>query len=140
MKPAIPDATQFLATVLRDDIMPQLTGFRAGNVGMAAAMLDMVAEQWDGAAARLHAENKVLRALVARCAIHFGQTPPLTPDEEDLRISSLTRENEVLKTHLIDLHAAIEADDSAVAGALNSEIWDFLRSSVESQRISSANF
>lgn len=140
MKPVVPETARFLATMLRDEIVPQLTGTHAGNVGMTAAMLDMVGDIWDGAAARLHAENKALHALVSRCATHFGEAPPPANAGNDLRISALTEVNEALKARLIPLHAALEGEGSEAAAALESEIWAFLRESVEHQRIGSANF
>lgn len=141
MKPAIPAATRFLADMMRNDIVPQLAGFRAGNVGMSAAMLDMIAEEWDVAAARLVTENREMHALLERVASYLGETVPLPPiDPEQLRVSALTETNEKLRARLIALHASIEEDDSGIASTLEAEIWALLRRSVESRRISSANF
>lgn len=140
MKPAVPETTRFLAAMLRDEIVPQLSGAHAGNVGMAAAMLDMVAEHWDGTAARLHSENKALHALVSRCAAHLGEAAPAANAGDDLRISALTTQNEALRTQLIAHHVALENEGSNAAATLEDEIWAFLRDSVEQQRIGSANF
>jgi hypothetical protein len=140
MKPAIPAALTNFAGRLRGDIVPQLTGFHAGNVAMIAAMLDMVAEEWDRAPARLVAENATLRALLARGAalVPGGGTP--LDDDGDLRISALQAMNDRLRTLLIALHGQIEARDDDEARALDAAIWAFLRDSVEQRRISSANF
>lgn len=141
MKPAIPDVLANLAGNLRDDIAPQLTGFRAGNAGMMAAMLDMVTEEWDHAAARLVAENAALRSVLARGATFLsGPAEDAAAGDADLRISALERENERLRARLIELQTAVETDGSAEAAALDAAIWDVLRASVENRRISSANF
>ncbi|WP_066557576.1 hypothetical protein [Croceicoccus bisphenolivorans] len=137
MKPAVPAATRFLAGKLRDDIVPHLTGFRQGNAAMTAAMLDMLADEWDVAASRLHGENAALYALVGKCAAFLGENAPAPLDQSDLRISALTATNEALRAQLIDLHAAIEENE---ATDLDAEIWAFLRGTVESRRVASANF
>ena len=135
MKPSVSAAVANLAALLRDDIAPNLTGFRAGNAGMAAAMFDIVAEEWDRAAARLVAENAAFRALLVR----GGVTGDLG-DDSDLRVSALEACNETLRSLLTDLHAAVELRGDAEAKALDSAIWDALRASVEGRRIASANF
>jgi len=135
MKPSVPAAVANLAALLRDDIAPALTGFRAGNAGMAAAMFDMVAEEWDRAAARLVAENAALRAVLTRGGIEHAPGP-----DADLRVSALEAANEALRERLITLHAAVEQRDDADARSLENAIWDVLRASVENRRIASANF
>lgn len=135
MKPSVSAAVANLAAMLRDDIAPNLTGFRAGNAGMAAAMFDMVAEEWDRAAARLVAENAAFRALLVR----GGERGDLG-DDSDLRVSALEACNEMLRTRLTDLHADVETRSDAESQALDAAIWDALRASVEARRISSANF
>jgi hypothetical protein len=135
MKPSVSAAVANLAALLRDDIAPNLTGFRAGNAAMAAAMFDMVAEEWDRAAARLVAENAAFRALLV-CGGEAGNLG----DDSDLRVSALEACNEKLRARLTDLHAAVELRGDAEASALDAAIWDALRTSVENRRISSANF
>ena len=138
MKPAVPAATRFLAGMLRTDVVPHLTGFRAGNAAMTAAMLDMLADEWDVAASRLHSENAALHALLGKCADFLGEDGPAPLDQSDLRVSALTATNEVLRARLIDLHAAIEENEGGAA--LEDEIWAVLRDTVETRRIASANF
>lgn len=135
MKPAVAKAVASFAGLLRDDIAPELTGFRAGNAGMMAAMFDMVAEEWDRAAARLVAENAAFRALLVR-----GGVAGDLGDDNDLRVSALEVCNETLREKLIALHAAVETRDDAEAKSLEAAIWDALRASVENRRIASANF
>ena len=135
MKPSIPAAVANLAALLRDDIAPNLTGFRAGNAGMMAAMFDMVAEEWDRAAARLVAENGAFRALLV-----LGGVAGDLGDDADLRVSALEATNERLRGLLTDLHAAVELRSDDESRALDAAIWEALRVSVESRRIASANF
>lgn len=135
MKPSIPAAVANLAALLRDDIAPNLTGFRAGNAAMSAAMLDMVAEEWDRAASRLVAENATLRALLVR-----GSVTGDLGDDSDLRVSALEAGNENLRALLTGLHAAVEERSDAEAKSLDDAIWNALRASVENRRIASANF
>jgi len=141
MKPAVSAVAANMAANLRDDIAPQLSGFRAGNAGMMSAMMDMIAEEWDRAAARLVGENADLRRVLARGAAFLGG-PAGQPDmaDQDLRISALERENELLRAQLIELQDAVERDQSADAQAIDEMIWDVLRRSVESRRITAANF
>ncbi len=141
MKPAIPAVLDNLAGILRDDIAPQLTGFRAGNAGMMAAMMDIVTEEWDRAAARLVAENATLRGLLARgTAFLPGPAEDAGAGEADLRVSALERENERLRGRQIALHTAVETSGDPEASALDQAIWDTLRDAVECRRIASANF
>ena len=141
MKPAVSAVAANMAANLRDDIAPQLSGFRAGNAGMMAAMMDMIAEEWDRAAARLVGENADLRRVLARGAAFLGgPAGQLDVADQDLRISALERENELLRAQLIELQAAVEQDQSADAQAIDEMIWDVLRRSVESRRITAANF
>ena len=135
MRPFVPVAAAALAERLRAEILPELTGFRAGNVAMTAAMFDMIGEEWDRAAARLFEENAAIRALLVR----GGVRPPQDTDD-DLRISALDANNDALRQALITLHADIEQRDDADARALEATIWDELRRSVERRKISSANF
>ena len=131
MTPSVPESATFLAAMLRSDILPELTGFRAGNVGMAAAMLDMIAEEWDRTAARLVSENAAFRALL-------GDAP--LAGLPDLRISALEAENDALRRRLIDRHAALENCNDTASELQVARIWDALRASVESRRLAAANF
>lgn len=135
MKPSVSAAVANLAGLLRDDIAPALTGFRANNAAMMAAMFDMVAEEWDRAAARLVAENASFRAVLAR-----GGVAGVPDDDGDLRVSALEAANEDLRARLTELHAAVELREDEEARALDTAIWDALRASVEGRRIASANF
>jgi hypothetical protein len=134
VKPSLPELARDLAARLRTDIVPELGGFRAGNVAMTAAIVDMIGERWDGMAARLFEENAAFRALLSRGGVRVSE------GAMDLRISALEAENDRLRAALIDLHAAVEVRDDADARAIDTAIWAELARSVERRRISAANF
>jgi hypothetical protein len=141
MKPDIPAVLEDVARKLRETILPDLKGFQANMVGMTAAMLDMTAEAWDGAADRLVQENAVLATLLAQGSDLTGDPAfrdAAKEDAEDLKISTLERINDQRRRALIDLQARIETDESAQA--LNTAIWDELRASTERRRVALANF
>lgn len=135
MKPSIPVAARDLAARLRAEIVPELTGFRANNVAMGSAMIDMIAEEFDRAAARLFEENDAVRALLQRGGVAIAARA-----KPDLRVSALEAENDRLRAALIDLQAALEIRDDDEARALDADIWRELARSVERRRIASANF
>ncbi|MEO0031517.1 MAG: hypothetical protein RIS94_1275 [Pseudomonadota bacterium] len=135
MKPEVPMAVRELAHRLRTDLLAELTGFRANVAAMGAAMLDMVADEWDGAAARLVRENCAFRALLEQ-----ADGPPPGGNDEDLRISALTRENDRLRGLITELMERLEADSSPQAAALLAAIWQELARTVTERRITSANF
>lgn len=141
MKPSIPAAASDLAARLRSEIVPELSGFRANNVAMGSAMIDMIAEEFDRAAARLFEENEAVRGLLRRgAALVNAIAAPDVPAAVDLRVSALEAENGRLRAALIDLQAALETRDDADACALGADIWRELARSVERRRIASANF
>lgn len=143
MKPTVPHVAGELARRLRSEILPELTGFRANVAAMGAELIDMIAQQWDGAAATLVTENRALRDLLARGGALLAD-PALSAagqgTDEDLRISALTAENDRLRTALIPLHARIEDTPGDAARALEDAIWAVLRDGVIARRIASANF
>lgn len=139
MKPDVSLALAELAHRLRTDLLAELTGFRANVAAMGAAMLDMVAQEWDGAAARLVRENTAFRALLERGAGLYGSASPGGHDA-DLRISALTAENDRLRGLITDLMALLEEDAAGPAQALLADIWTALAQTVADRRIASANF
>ena len=85
MKPSAPRTLVNFAQILRTDFAPQLQSFSAGNAGMIANMLDMIAEDWDRAADRLVKENAEIRAVLKAIA------PEADTDRLD-RLTELTGE------------------------------------------------
>jgi hypothetical protein len=141
MKPDIPTVLEDVARKLRETILPDLKGFQANMVGMTAAMLDMTAEAWDGAADRLVQENAALATLLGQGSTLTGDPAfrdAAKEEAQDLKISTLERINDQRRRALIALQARIETDQSAQA--LNTAIWDELRASTERRRVTLANF
>lgn len=139
MKPEAPRALANFAGILRTTIAPQLEPFSAGSAGMIAAMMDMMAEEWDRAASRLVEENAAIRRVLAKGAALLPESADDT-DDGNLRISALEAQNERLRARLIDLHVAVEQAATPEASALENEIWAVLARSVELRRVSLANF
>ncbi|WP_374414416.1 hypothetical protein [Novosphingobium colocasiae] len=139
MKPDVSIAVAELANRLRTDLLAELTGFRASVAAMGAAMLDMVADEWDGAAARLVRENRAFRALLDRGGALYGSAPAGGSDE-DLRISALTTENDRLRGLITTLMERLEDDASPPAASLLDAIWQELAQTVKERQIRSANF
>jgi hypothetical protein len=129
MKPAVTIALAELAERLRTDLMQELTGFRVNVAAMGAAMLDMVADEWDGAAARLVRENRAFRTLLGT-----------TGEDEDLHLSALTAENDRLRGLITEEMARLENDPAPDAQTLLAAIWTELARTVQERHIRSANF
>jgi hypothetical protein len=140
VKPDIPAVLAELAGLVARNAAPDLDpAERAGALGLSAALLGMAAEAWDGAAQRLVEENRALRALLSDAGDRAGLDAALAGAEvDDLRISVLSAANARLRAGLIALQAAVEAEDSPEARALESRIWQELRLSTERRRMSSA--
>ena len=140
MKPDIPAVLAELAGLVARNAAPDLDpAERAGALGLSAALLGMAAEAWDGAAQRLVEENRALRALLSDAGDRAGADASLAgAEDDDLRISVLSAANARLRAGLIALQAAVEAEDSPEARALESRIWEELRLSTERRHMSSA--
>jgi hypothetical protein len=140
VKPDIPAVLAELAGLVARNAAPDLDpAERAGALSLSAALLGMAAEAWDGAAQRLVEENRALRALLSDAGDRKGRDAALAgAEDEDLRISVLSAANARLRAGLIALQAAVEAEDSPEARALESRIWQELRLSTERRRMSSA--
>lgn len=125
MIPEIPAVLASLADLLMKNADPSVPpAERASDLGLSAALLQIAAEAWDGAAHNLVEENRAIRALLGEA----GADP-------DLRVSVLQAENDRLRAALIALHARAEA---AGDQALQDRIWAELAAGAERRRISSA--
>lgn len=143
MKPDVSMAAHELARRLREDLLPELAGFHANVAAMGAAMLEMIGDEWDGAAARLVAENRAIRALFGHAGALLDDkdlTQASQGEDKDLRISALTAANDTLRARLTDVQAHVEHADRKELASLETAIWDVLRDSVASRQIRSANF
>ncbi len=148
MKPDVPVALQKLSMTLLVEIAPAVgVEYLQRNSALAAIMLQMAAEEFDRAAARLVEENGALRAL-------FGNAAPGVTDgvlrerleaaargtDPDLRISALERTNRDLRGLLIELHAHVEARSDSVSKRIDAAIWAELRRSTERRTFPLAPF
>lgn len=123
MTPKVSAVLMQLAHVAARSAAPDMPDSeRASDLGLTAALLQIAAEVWDGAAQRLVTENRAIRALLGE-----------TGADEDLRISALTKANQGLRTRLIEAQIAAEqAGDIARQDA----IWAELVASTERRKLS----
>ena len=139
MKPEVPRVLTGLAGTIMGSLSPELgTPFARTNAATTAGLLNMIAMEFDGAAARHVEENDVLRAILsdgARLATD-GELRSLLealvagqPDR-DYKVSTLKAENDQLRAALIELHIHVESRDDAAAAEMNERIWAELRASV----------
>ncbi len=142
MIPNVSDVAKDVAERLSRDVVAKLTGFEANNVAMGAAMIGMISEHWDKAAADLVEENANMIALLDQgAAAGFGPFGgPFEAPLADLRLSALGTLNARLRAALIELHAAVEQAEQSAARAVEDAIWTELARSTERRRISAANF
>jgi hypothetical protein len=131
---------------LGGQIMPQLaTPYLMSSAGLMTAVMGMLAESFDGAAADLVDENHAIRGLfdeAARLSPPADLAARLEPlargVDNDLHLSALEASNRDLRAALIELHAWAEGEHGAEA--LNDAIWAELSKSTERRRQSSAPF
>lgn len=147
MKPDVPLVLEDHARRLVDRFAPKLTGFDANGAAMMAAMLTMVAEEWDRAAARRVEENVAIRAIFHQALAHIDDEALtarldelVNGRDEDLHINVLETANQALRAALGDLHAHIEGLDSLGVRGVEAAIWEELRQSVGRRRSNLANF
>jgi hypothetical protein len=129
VKPDPGRVLQGIGTSLLTSVLAEVqTPYGQQTTTISAGLAFMVAEEFDRAADRLLVENAAVRAILAEAR---PLVPAASPDIDavlrvsapDHRVSSLQAENDSLRGVLIDVHAAIEATDSAAALALNERIW-----------------
>lgn len=146
MKPDPPMVLRGIGQALATRVLPELrTPYGFQTVGLAAGILNMVAQEYDRAAARLVEENDVLRQLFSDAVeivedrdlrVRLRQAADETP-MRDYRVSTLQAENDDLRRLLIELHAAVERQASEAARELNQRIWDELLESTRRRHLQS---
>lgn len=123
MTPVVPAVLLELSALLMRNAAPDVPDAERGPaLSLSAVLLTVAAEVWDGAAARLVAENRAIRDLLG-----------ISGADDDLRISALKAENDHLRARLIEAQATAEA---ARDDALQSRIWAELRASTERRKLS----
>lgn len=125
MTPPVPQVLFELAGLMIRNAQPDVPpAERAADLGIAALLLMVAAETWDDRAHILVEENRAIRALLGE-----------TGEDADLRLSSLTVENNRLREGLVALQADAEARGDV---ALQDRIWAELRTSTERRKIAAA--
>jgi hypothetical protein len=123
MTPEVPAVLAQLAQIAaRNAVAGVPDAERASDLGLTALLLNLAAEVWDGAAARLVEENRALRVLLADQGA-----------DDDLRLSALTAANHRLRAGLIDAQIAAEQSGDA---ARQAAIWAELVASTERRKLS----
>jgi hypothetical protein len=117
------------------------------NTALAAIMLQVVAEEWNRAAARRVEENSAMRELFADARAVVADQPlaqrlaeEAAGADADLRISALDAANTRLRKLLIELHAHVETLGTAEAQRIEAAIWAELKRSTERRQILLAPF
>jgi hypothetical protein len=135
---------QQLATEIVAAVQPR---YRQAGVGMLAALLIAVREEFDRAAARRVEENAALRALfaqaagvVADAALAARLRDAAASRDESLLVPALEASNQRLRALLIALHAQVETLTTPDARALDAAIWRELAVSTERRKLSLGAF
>jgi hypothetical protein len=137
MNPTVPAVLAELAGLCMRNAMPDVhPADRASSLSLSAALLGVAAEVWDGMAARLVAENRAIRPLLARAGeagLDFSEL--VVGSDDDLRLSSLQAANNALRAALIELQTAAEAKG---ARDLEAAVWAELLASTERRKLASS--
>ncbi len=148
MRPRVSRVLEQAIACLAGEVLPAVQpAFRQGLVGSELALLGMVREEFDRAAARRVEENAALRGLFARAAetvrdaaLARSLAEAALGRDDDLRVPALDAANDALRALLIDLHSALEEQPDPEARALEEELWAELARSTERRRLSFAPF
>ena len=148
MKPDMQIALQKLSQTMLMQIAPAVgVDYLQRNTALAAIMLQVVAEEWDRAAARRVEENGAMRKLFgeARAVVTDASLGQLLAEEAaggdiNLRIAALDAANKRLRALLIDLHAHVETLATPEARRIEDAIWAELKRSTERRAILLAPF
>jgi hypothetical protein len=148
VKPDVPVALQKLAGSLLLEVAPAVgVDYLQRNTGLTAIMLQVVAEEFERAAARRVEENAALRALfrdaapvASDAALRARLAAAASGADGDLRVSALDASNAALRALLIELHVHVEGLGSADARRVEEAIWAELRRSTERRAISLSPF
>ncbi len=148
MKPEVQEVLGQLAQTLIADLGPRISEpYGQSSAAVIGMLLTAAAEEWDRAAARRVEENAALRVLFRDAvAVVKGQRlrrrlgKAATAADPGLLIGELARENEALRSLLIDLHAHVESLSGGGARVLEERIWEELRASTERRALSIAPF
>ena len=143
----IPDVPTVLGGIARSvalDLAPEIrSAYGNLTVQLMSALLLMIAQEFDRAAARLAEENDALRALfdeaqdtvtdeVLRADLRQAAAPAANPS---LVVSQLRARNRELRAVLVRLHAHVETLDSPAGRALDERVWAELIASTRRRQL-----
>ncbi len=148
MKPDAGEMLGQIAQTLLADVAPRIPDeYQQRSAMILGMLLVALAEEWDRGAARRVEENSALRGLFADAApalrdraLRSRTAEAALGSDTDLSLRALAAGNEALRALLIEVHAALEADDSAEAHRLEERVWSELVASTERRRLSIALF
>ena len=138
MTPEVSKVLNALVGALAMGVMQEVqTPFGQQTVGLGAALLFVLSQEYDGAAARLVEENAATLELLSRARVIVADVAlqdRITALESrtfaaDLHVRALQGENDDLRAALVDVHAAVETLPGDEAASLNEAIWAELRAS-----------
>ncbi len=142
-----PDAEQILRGIRRSlaaHVLPEIsTPYATAQVQYAMMLLGAVADEWDGAAQRLVADNAAMRALAATAAgalrAHDSELATeledaAAHDDTDLHISALAAANDRLRGLLVRIVAVCTSIGVEPAALLGHDWCQTLGASVQHRR------
>ncbi len=148
MKPDIERFIDVAAMYLITQLAPSLESkYDQSNVATLGALLTVLREEYDRAAARRVDENRALRRLFTDAVPAVGDTAlrakiehAAASEDTSFLISELERTNSALRALLIELHAHVEQLATPDARRIETAIWAELAKSTERRRLMLAPF
>lgn len=134
MKPNPDKVLLGVVAAISQHLSPELNSpFAHTTVGLSQSLLMILARESDGLIDRLINETNACAAIV-RDALPLlddtrrseAQTAIADLSPADYRLSTIQGLNDRVRRALIDVHAAVEAQSSAEAMAMNDRIWQEL--------------
>ncbi len=144
MKPDPPRVLQGIVSQYLRGIGPELkTPFAQGNFGQGLMLLNIIAQDYDRAAARLVEEDNAILPLLEDGLLIVTdedlaariRTAIDTNWHRDLHVSALQLDNAILRGLLTELHAVAEMLESPEAVELNERIWAELQESTRRRHV-----
>lgn len=144
MKPDPPLVLRGIVSQYLKSIGPELsTPFAQGNFGQGLMLLNIIAQEYDRAAARLVEEDNAILPLLAAGLPLVSEDSLASRLREaldnsyhaDLHVSALERENSLLRGLLAELHSFVEELPNPAAVELNERIWAELQESTRRRHV-----
>lgn len=140
-----PNPEKVLAGVVMSaavDLIPVIgTPFGQTTAGHIAVLLQVLAQEVDHLADRLHQETLVVKSILAEARPLLPGTVQIEIDAAcaltapDIKVSSLQAVNDAVRAVLITVHVAVEGQSSPEARALDGRIWEELKESTRRRHV-----